>query len=101
MWGCLEKVLLPKPKKRKLDPKTFDATFIGYAKNSVAYRFLVIKTKKGLVEVNSIIETKNAGFFENIFPWKTNGQQQIQRNLRIESSDPSELELRRSIRERK
>ena len=53
------------------------------------------------MEVNSIIETKNAYFFENIFPWKKNSEQQVQRNLRIESSDPSELELRRSKRERK
>ena len=53
------------------------------------------------MEVNSIIETKNAYFFENIFPWKQNSEQQVQRNLRIESSDPSELELRRSKRERK
>ena len=53
------------------------------------------------MEVNSIIETQNADFFENIFPWKTNGQQQVQRNLKIESSDPSKLELRRSKRERK
>ena len=68
VWGCLENVLLPKPKKRKIGLKTFDATFIGYEKNSVAYRFLVIKSENGLVEVNSIIETKNANFFENIFP---------------------------------
>ena len=53
------------------------------------------------MEVNSIIETKNVDFFENIFPWKTNDQQQVQRNLRIESSEPFELELRRSKRERK
>ena len=53
------------------------------------------------MEVNSIIETKNVDFFENIFPWKINGQQQVQRNLRIESSDPSEPELRRGKRERK
>ena len=101
MWGCLAKVLILEPKKRKLGPKTFDAAFIGYVENSVAYRFLVIKSKNGLVEVSSIIETKNVDFFENIFPWKTNRQQQIQRNLRIESSDPSKLELRRSKRERK
>lgn len=24
VWGCLAKVLLPEPKKRKLGPKTFD-----------------------------------------------------------------------------
>ena len=101
MWGCLAKVLILEPKKRKLGPKTFDAAFIGYVENSVAYRFLVIKSKNGLVEVSSIIETKNVDFFENIFPWKTNRQQQIQRNLRIESSDPSKPELRRSKRERK
>ena len=87
MWGCLEKVLLPKPKKRKLGPKTFDAAFIGYADNSVAYRFLFIKSENSLVEVNSIIETKNADFFENIFPWKTNGQWHVQRNLRIEKKE--------------
>ena len=33
--GCLVKVLLLKPKKIKLGPKTFDAAFIGYAENSV------------------------------------------------------------------
>ena len=67
MWECLAKVHLLEPKKRKLGPKTFDAAFIGYAKNSVAYRFLVIKSKNSLVEVNSMIETKKVDFFENIF----------------------------------
>ena len=85
-------------KKKTLGPKTFDATFIGYAENSAAHRFLVIKLENGLMEVNFIIETKNVDFFENIFPWKTNGQQQVQRNLRIESSELSEPELRRSKR---
>ena len=31
LWGCLAKILLLEPKKRKLGLKTFDATFIGYA----------------------------------------------------------------------
>ena len=39
---------------------------------------------------------KNVDFFENIFSWKTNGEQQVQRNLRVESSDHFEPELRRS-----
>ena len=39
---------------------------------------------------------KNADFFENIFSWKTNGEQQVQRNLRVESSDHFEPKLRRS-----
>ena len=77
MRGCLAKVLLPYSKKRTLVPKTFDVAFIGYAENTATYRFLVIKSKNVLMEVNSIIETKNADFFENIFPWKTNGEQQV------------------------
>ena len=67
MWGCLAKILLLEPKKRKLGPTTFDASFIGYAKNNATYWFLVIKSENSLVEVNSIIETKNANFFENFF----------------------------------
>ena len=59
--------------KKKLSPKIFDATFIGYVGNSAAYRFRIIKSKNSIV--NSIIEIKNADFFEDIFPWKTNGQQ--------------------------
>ena len=97
----LWKVLLQERRKRKLGPKNFDASFIGYVENNAAYRFLLIKSKNGLVEVNTIIETKNVDFFENIFPWIINGQQKIQRNLRVESSDPFELELRRSKREMK
>ena len=76
VWGCLAKVLFPKPKKRKLGPKTFDAMFIGYAENSATYRFLVTKSKNSLVDVNTIIETKNADFFEIIFPMKLSGSEQ-------------------------
>ncbi|KAJ9703199.1 hypothetical protein PVL29_004828 [Vitis rotundifolia] len=86
VWGCL---------------KTFDVMFIGYAKNSVAYRFLVTKSENNLVDVNTIIETKNANFFENIFPMKLNGEQQVQKISRDKSIEPSEFEPRRSKRDRK
>ena len=46
--------------------------FIGYVENSATYRFLVTKSKNSLVDVKTIIETKNADFFENIFPMKLN-----------------------------
>ena len=82
MW-VFSKSTSSRTKEKKKGPKTFNATFIGYAKNSVAYKFLVIESKNGIMKVNSIIETKNADFFENIFPWKTNGQQEVQRNVRI------------------
>ena len=66
VWGCLVKVMLHGPKKRKIGSKTFDCMFIGYASNSVAYRFLVLKND--VLECNTIIETKNAEFFEHFFP---------------------------------
>ena len=30
-WGCLAKVNIPAPKKRKFGPKTVDCVFLGYA----------------------------------------------------------------------
>ena len=53
--------MLPDPKKRKIGSKTSNCMFIGYANNSVAYRFLVLKSD--VLESNTIIETKNAEFF--------------------------------------
>ena len=61
VWGCLAKVMLLDPKKRKIGSKTYDCMFIGYASNSAAYRLLVLKSD--VLECNTIIETKNAEFF--------------------------------------
>jgi len=44
--------------------------FLGYAKYSIAYRFLVFKSD--VIEHNTIVETKNVEFFECIFPLKFN-----------------------------
>ena len=66
VWGFFAKVMLPDPKRRKIGSKTSDCMFIGYANNSVAYRFLVLKSY--VLESNTIIETKNAKFFEHVFP---------------------------------
>ena len=59
--------------------------FIGYAENSAACRFLVTKSENNLVDVNTMIQTKNANFFENIFPMKLNGEQQVQKTSRDKS----------------
>ena len=47
------------------------------------------------------METKNADFFENIFPMKLNGEQQVQKTSRDKSIEPSEFEPRRSKSDRK
>ena len=43
--------------------------FIDYAEHSVTYRFLVLKSK--VLDCNTIIETKNVDFFEDIFPLRS------------------------------
>ena len=68
--GCLAKVNVPIPKKRKLGPKTVDYVFLGYAQRSIAYKFLVVKSQIPDVHVDTIMEYRDATFFENIFPMK-------------------------------
>ena len=63
VWGCLAKVAVPNPKRIKIGPKTIDCVFIGYANNSSAYRFLVHKSDIPDVNVNTVIESRNASFF--------------------------------------
>jgi hypothetical protein len=69
-WGCLAKVNVPACKKRKLGQKTVDCVFLGYAHNSAAYRFLVIKSEFSDVHVNTLTKSRDATFFEEIFPMK-------------------------------
>ena len=61
--GCLAKVNVPIPKKRKLGPKTMDCVFLGYAQRSTAYRFLVVKSEVPDVHVDTIMEYRDATIF--------------------------------------
>ena len=45
-----------------------DYFFIGYAHNSNTYRFLVYESKNPDIHKNTIMESRNATFFEDIFP---------------------------------
>ena len=69
-WGCLAKVNVPIAKKRKLGPKTVDCVFLGYAFHSIGYRFLIVKSGVPDMHVGTILESRDATFFENIFPMK-------------------------------
>ncbi|XP_077234740.1 uncharacterized protein LOC143876948 [Tasmannia lanceolata] len=42
----------------------------GYAQNNAAYRFLVVKSDHNSIDVNSILESRGAEFFEEMFPLK-------------------------------
>jgi transposase InsO family protein len=63
-WGCLVKVNVPINKKRKLGPQTVDCVFLGYAFHSVGYRFLIIKYEVPDIHVGTIMESRDATFFE-------------------------------------
>ena len=70
VWGCLAKVNIPPNKKRKLGIKTIDCVFIGYSLNSTTYRFLVINSEVNEISNNTIMESRDVIFFENVFPLK-------------------------------
>nr|ABA98024.2 retrotransposon protein, putative, Ty1-copia subclass [Oryza sativa Japonica Group] len=81
-WGCLAKVNVPITKKRKLGPKTVDCVFLGYAYHSIAYRFLIVKSEVPDMHVGTIMESRDATFFESFFPMK---------DTHNSSSQPSEI----------
>jgi hypothetical protein len=94
VWGCLAKVAVPIPKKVKIGLKIVDCVFIGYAHNNSAYRFLIHKYDIPDMHVNTIIESKNASFFEEIFPCKpTQETNSLKRNLESTSSTSHDQEL--------
>ena len=67
-WDCLAKVNIPAPKKRKFGPRTVDCVFSVYAQNNTTYRFLVVKSYSPDVSVYTIMESRDASFFEEVYP---------------------------------
>ena len=63
VWGCLAYVRLPDPKRSKLGVKASTCVFLGYSLYSTNYRFFDIDN-------NTIIESRDAIFHENKFPFK-------------------------------
>jgi hypothetical protein len=67
-FGCLAKVNLSINKKHKLRPKTMDCVFLGYASHYIAYIFVLVKSGVDDMSVGTIFESRDATFFEDIFP---------------------------------
>ncbi|GJV98308.1 zinc finger, CCHC-type containing protein [Tanacetum coccineum] len=72
-WGeamltacCRAVVRLPDPNLKTLGERGIECIFIGYAEHSKAFRFYVIEPNDS-VSINSIIESRDAIFDENIF----------------------------------
>ena len=71
VWGCLTKVLVPKHKRKKLEPKTVDCIFLGYHETPTAMGFLVLKSDIDGIVANTIVEFHDATFIKDVFPMKT------------------------------
>jgi hypothetical protein len=69
-WGCFARVSVPINKKFKLGPKTVDCVFLGYAFHNIGYRFLIKNLGVPDMLVGTIIESRDATFFEDEFPIK-------------------------------
>jgi hypothetical protein len=63
-------VNVPINKKRKLGPKIVDCVFLGYVFHSIVYRFLIINSRVPDMLVGTIMESRDATFFEDEFPMK-------------------------------
>jgi hypothetical protein len=64
----LAKVNVPINKKRKLGPKTVDCIFIGYSFHNIGYRFLIIQYGVPDMHIGTIMDSRDATFFDDIFP---------------------------------
>ena len=110
--GCFSKVAIPEPKRRKIGSKTIDTIFIGYGQNTCANRFLVIDSEINGISNNTIIESRDATFFEDRFPFKskiptqvkqtplTNDESSTRNNDLLRKDREISVELRRSKRPR-
>jgi hypothetical protein len=88
-WGCLAKVSMPINKKHKLGPKTVDCVFLGYAFHNVGYRFLVVRSGVPDLLVGTIMESRDATFFENIFPMRDETSSSSQESVEKDDSTKS------------
>ena len=96
VWGCLAYVRLPDPKRPKLRVKASTFVFLGYSLYSTSYRFFDIDN-------NTIIESRDAIFHENKFPFKYKNSRGFEQQEKFECSTSKskhvneyEIEPRRS-----
>ncbi|KAD6454983.1 hypothetical protein E3N88_09689 [Mikania micrantha] len=84
-----------------------DCVFIGYAHHSSAYRFLVYDSKNTEIHKNTIMESRNASFFEEVFPClkkelpsSSTQVDEIVHDKNQEQLEAEDVEPRRSKRQR-
>jgi len=53
-----------------LDQKLLDCIFFGYSLHNTTYRFFVVNSEVSEIFNSTIMESRDATFFENVFPLK-------------------------------
>ena len=71
MWGFLAQIYVPIPNRVKIRPKNVNCVFIRYVKYSMACRFLAHKSKRPYIQDNTVMESHNVEYYENIYLYKT------------------------------
>nr|KAJ0216507.1 hypothetical protein LSAT_V11C300102620 [Lactuca sativa] len=66
VWGCRAVVRLTEPKRKTLGERGIDCIFIGYAKNSKAYRFYVLESNDS-ISVNTVMKSRDVVIDEERF----------------------------------
>ena len=56
-------------RKEKLNQKLL-IVFVGYSLHNTTYRFLIINSEVSEISKNTIMESSDVTFFENVFPLK-------------------------------
>ncbi|KAI3755706.1 hypothetical protein L1987_55512 [Smallanthus sonchifolius] len=113
VWGCLSKVVVTPPKRLLIGSKTVDCVFIGYTRPGGAFRFLMHDSKNPGINNGTIIESKDASWFEHVFPCLGKEKPSCSRPVEEivsenkgtrddprEQSETEEVEIRKSKRQR-
>jgi len=88
VWECLTKIAISDPKKFEIKLKTVCCVFIGYTyNNSNTYRFLIHKSSIEDIYPNTIMKSRNATFFEDLFPWKEAQENHLFKRIIEDSSN--------------
>jgi hypothetical protein len=64
---------------------------LGYAHHNTADRFLVIKSDTPRQNVNTMMESRDASFYEDIFPMRAAGSTSLSENNHTHMYDPKDL----------
>ena len=67
--GALQMLTFLLIRKEKLNKKLL-IVFVGYSLHNTTYRFLIINSEVSEISKNTIMESSDVTFFENVFPLK-------------------------------